>query len=32
MRKYGTEFKFKVVKSFLDGDGEAYLMDQLREA
>ena len=25
MRKYETEFKFKVVKSFLDGDGGARL-------
>jgi len=26
MRKYETEFKFKVVKSFLDGDGGAKLL------
>ncbi len=26
MRRYETEFKFKVVKSFLDGDGGAKLL------
>jgi transposase len=26
MRKYETEFKLKVVKSFLDGDGGAKLL------
>jgi transposase-like protein len=26
MRKYQTEFKLKVVKSFLDGDGGAKLL------